>query len=287
VYVATGCDELDERIARAAHEARVPVNVIDRAELCTFLSPAIVDRAPLLIAIGSGGASPVLSRMTRELVDRALPDRWGQLAELAGRYRRRAKELLPDPRERRKFWEQALRGTAARRVLEGDEIGATAALDEQLTLRARGRKGPVPGGRVSLVEIGSGDPDLVTLKAHRLLQEADTILFDHTVPREILELARRDSDRVDLGGLPTPSRASADTPAGLASALASWGVNVVRLRGGDLTVLDREAKYLSAMRIEYERVPGVPAGSLPAANQRSRRGPERPLASGPSAKRLH
>lgn len=194
-FVATGEEESDRLAAEAARQAGVPVNVADRPALSGFILPAIVDRDVVVVAISTGGASPTLATVLRGRIEALLPERIGALAHLAEAFRIQARKLIADPTARRAFLRRLLEGPAARLALVGDSVGARRIALRELD-EARAQR---PAGVCHLVEAGPGDPDLLTLRAARLLQEADAILHDEHVPSAILARGRRDAEYRAVG----------------------------------------------------------------------------------------
>ncbi len=259
VVVASEDEALAREASVLAHGAGVPVNVVDRPELSTCIAGAVVDRSPVLVAITTGGAAPVLARELRLAIERLLPPSLGRLAAFAERFRAAAKAALPSPRARRRFWERFFASALAKAVLAGDEAGAQAAMV------ARVNRGEMRGedvGIVHLVGAGPGDPELLTLRAHRLLAEADTIVYDRLVDPAVLELGRRDAERIHVGKAAGRHSLSQDEINALLARLASQGKRVVRLKGGDPFVFGRGGEELEALRargIAVAVVPGVTA----------------------------
>lgn len=217
-FVATGTEEGDRLAADAARRAGVPVNVADRPSLSDFILPAIVDRDAVVVAISTGGASPTLATLLRGRIEALLPERMGALARLAETFRAQARMLIAEPTARRAFWRRLLEGPAARLVLAGDEVGARRTALRELD-EARVQR---PTGVCHVVDVGSGDPDLLTLRAARLLQEADAILHDEDVPLAIVARGRRDAEFL-------PAGADADIDAEIDRRVRA-GQIVVRLR---------------------------------------------------------
>ena len=184
----------NEQVYRDARALNIPVNVVDAPQFCTFIFPSIVDRSPLTIAISSGGRSPVLARFLRRRIESALPAAYGRLADWAGRMRQRVKQHVPADTPRRLLWESVVEGAIAEQVLAGNEQRAEEMLEARLQ-----EAGGAARGEVYLVGAGPGDPDLLTFKALRLLQSADTVLYDRLVSPGIVEMARRDADRIYVG----------------------------------------------------------------------------------------
>ncbi len=246
-------------MAAAARAAGVPLNAVDCPELCDFVTPAIVDRDPLVVAIGTEGTAPVLARQIKARIEALLPARIGALARFAQSFRSRVATALPGGGVRRRFWERFFAGETARRFLAGDVPGAEAAIEGAVE-EAAGMSGAP--GRVSLVGAGPGDPDLLTFKALQALQRADVIVVDRLVDRRILEVARRDARRVEVGKTPGgPSTEQAEIDRILLRE-ARVGRHVVRLKGGDPFVFGRGGEELAALRdagIEVDIVPGITA----------------------------
>ena len=189
-FVATGDEESDRLAAAGARRAGVPVNVADRPALSDFILPAIVDRGAVVVAVSTGGASPTLATLLRGRIEALLPERLGALASLAETFRSQVRALIAGPTARRAFWRRLLEGPAAGLVLAGDDVGARRMALRELD-EARVER---PAGVCHLVDTGPGDPDLLTLRAARLLQEADAIVHDDHVPPAILARGRRDAD---------------------------------------------------------------------------------------------
>ena len=262
VIAATPDKAVNALVSEQAQALNIPVNVVDAPELCTFIFPSIVDRDPLIIAISSSGASPVLARQLRHRFDALVPAAYGRLAEYAGQLRDRVKQAIPEEGPRRLFWEQLMGGAIAEQVLAGREERANELLDDML----RDTDG-FHCGEVYLVGAGPGDPDLMTFKAARLLQSADVVLYDRLVSTSILEMARRDADRIYVG----KRRDDHSVPQGeinqLLVDLAKAGKRVVRLKGGDPFVFGRggeEIELLAQHRIPFQVVPGITAGNAAA-----------------------
>ena len=266
VVVATPEGEVNAEVARAAREANLPVNVVDTPALCSFYFPALVDRAPLRVAIGSEGASPVLARQVRSRIETLLPAGLGRLAEFAAVWRQRVADALPELELRRRFWEQVLEGPVASHVLAGREADATAQLEQALAGIDAGEA--LQTGEVYLIGAGPGDPDLLTFKALRLLQRADVVLYDRLVNPAIVDLARRDAERRYVG----KRRGDHSVPQTELNQqlleLAQQGRRVARLKGGDPFIFGRggeEIELLARHRVPFQVVPGITAASGAAA----------------------
>ncbi len=259
VIVAVEDEALQARVSQAAQHRCLPVNVVDRPALSSFIMPAIVDRAPITIAISSGGTAPTLARRIRAEIERSLPAALGRLARFAEIFREQVRRTLVVPRARRRFWDRVFESRIGELALAGDEIGARR---ELIRLLDGVRHETPQAGMVHLVGAGPGDPDLLTLKAHRLLQRADVVVYDRLVSAEVLAMARRDAERVYVG----KRRAHHCVPQGEINdrlvALARAGKCVVRLKGGDPFVFGRggeEVEALAEAGIAVEVVPGITA----------------------------
>jgi uroporphyrin-III C-methyltransferase/precorrin-2 dehydrogenase/sirohydrochlorin ferrochelatase len=257
--VSSAGDPVDTIIARRARALSIPVNVVDRTELCTFITPAIIDRGTVLAAIGTEGAAPVLARRLRAKIEALLPARLGDLADLIGSRRARLAETAHDTSTRRAFWEKIVDGPIGAAALDGRLEDAALALDAEIDGRLKDEQRQ---GVVYLVGAGPGDPELLTLKALRVLQDADIIFHDDLVTPEILDLARRDAERVFVGkraGQRCVAQRDINTEL---AASARRGLRVVRLKGGDPFVFGRggeELEHLEEQGIDVVIVPGITA----------------------------
>jgi len=263
---ATDDAEVNRAVAAAGEERQVFVNVVDAAELSSFQVPAIVDRAPLVIAISSGGAAPVLARLVRERIERVLDASLGPLAQLAARFRSQIKQRFADLANRRRFLADMFEGTIANLVRQGRIDEAAAALQSRLDDSNVDR--PAPTGSVVLVGAGPGDAGLLTLKALRALNEADVILHDRLVSAEVLDLARRDAEFIEVGKESGTHHTTQERIHELLLEHARRGRRVVRLKGGDPFVFGRGGEELEVLRdhgIAYEVVPGITAALACAA----------------------
>ncbi|MCB1703453.1 MAG: uroporphyrinogen-III C-methyltransferase [Halioglobus sp.] len=259
VVAATPDAAVNRQVFTDARRQSMPVNVVDSPQLCTFIFPAIVDRDPLLIAISSSGRSPVLTRILRRKIEAMVPAAYGRLAGFAGRLRQLVKDSIRQDSARRLFWEQVLDGTVAEQVMAGQEAEGERLLRQRL-LDTRA----LPVGEVYLVGAGPGDPDLLTFKAARLLQSADVVLYDRLVAPSIVDMARRDAQRVYVG----KRRADHSVPQTeinqLLVDLALQGKRVVRLKGGDPFVFGRggeEIELLAEHGIAFQVIPGITAAN--------------------------
>lgn len=262
VVSATNDAAVNQEVYEAAQLRRLPVNVVDCPELCSFIFPAIVDRSPLVIAVSSGGASPVLARAVRARLEILFPKAYGQLAAFAEARRHLTKERIADPSKRRRFWEKVLAGPLRDQVLTGQIDEAANRFQSELDLETDQAK--VASGFVSLVGAGPGDSELLTLKAFRVLQEADTIVYDRLVSDEILDLARLDATKIDVGKESSNHTLPQDEITALLVRLAKEGQQVVRLKGGDPFIFGRggeEIEGLISEGIDFQVIPGITAAS--------------------------
>jgi uroporphyrin-III C-methyltransferase/precorrin-2 dehydrogenase/sirohydrochlorin ferrochelatase len=263
---------LDDDAAAAAAVALaracgVLVNAVDRPELCDCIVPAIVDRAPVTVAIATGGVAPALARSLRGRIEQAIPPGVGALARLCRDWRARVAAALPERTARRRFWDAVVAGAEAMAALDGRMADAETALRARLQAARGAPAGPLPG-RASLVGAGPGDPELLTLRAVRALQSADVILYDALIDPAVLDYARRDARRIDVGkrcGRPAPQQTAINR---LILEHARKGAYVVRLKGGDPFVFGRGGEELEALRaagIAVDIIPGVTAACAAAA----------------------
>jgi len=269
VVAATGERAVNATVSAAAQARGIPVNVVDDAELSTFIFPAIIDRSPLIVAVSSAGHAPVLARRVREQIEALLPQRLGALARFMGRNRQRVQAAL-QAAGRRAFWERIVGGPVATQVLRGDEAAAREGLRRELRtsqlLTPAARAGAALG-EVYLIGAGPGDPDLLTLRALQLLQQADVILYDRLVSEAVLERARRDARRIFVGK-ESGARGQQEKIHALLLELTARGQRVARLKGGDPFVFGRggeELELLQAHGIPYSVVPGITAALGAAA----------------------
>jgi uroporphyrin-III C-methyltransferase / precorrin-2 dehydrogenase / sirohydrochlorin ferrochelatase len=269
---ATGLRDVNTTVSEAARERSVPVNVVDDASLSTFIFPAIIDRSPIVVAVGSSGQAPVLARWVRERIEAILPASLGVLARFMGERRSSIQRAL-GPAARRGFWERVVRGKAGSHLLAGDQAGAQRAFDAELLISQLTTSAATGGsalGEVYLIGAGPGDPDLLTLRALQLLQQADVVLYDRLVPAAVLERARREARRIFVGKThgegadPTPQEDIHE----LMIRFARQGLKVARLKGGDPFVFGRggeEVEVLARHGVPYLVVPGITAALGAAA----------------------
>jgi len=255
VYAAD--PELNNLVSVEAKARGIPVNVIDGAEISTFITPSIVDRDPVIVAIGTEGTAPVLGQGIRARIDAMLPNALGALAEKANALRPRVANEVPQGSRRRSFWNRFFFGSIRDAAIAGDEKSYANELNIALIDEAQPSV-----GRVSLVGAGPGDPELLTLKAQRKLQEADVIVYDRLVGPGILEMARRDAVRIAVGKTPFEISPKQSEINAILVGEAKAGKHVVRLKGGDPYVFGRggeEQAVLQANGIAVDVVPGITA----------------------------
>ena len=260
VVSATNHKETNILVANAAEEQNILVNVVDDPELCSFIFPAIVDRSPIIAAVSSGGAAPVLARLLRAKIETIIPPAYGHLAFLAEKFRAEVKAHIKLPAQRRIFWERVFQGPIAELVFAGNEVAAK----EQLQQSLLKQKDTIIPGEVYLVGAGPGAPDLLTFRALRLMQQADVIVYDHLVSPEIIDLARRDSEKIYVGKERQQHTLAQDSINRLLADLALAGKRVVRLKGGDPFIFGRggeEIETLVELGINFQVVPGITAAS--------------------------
>lgn len=263
VFAASGDEGLDRRVAEDARRLSIPVNAVDRPELCDFFTPALVNRAPVAIAIGTEGAGPVLAQMLRSRIDQMLSPSLGPLATLAASFRGAAEKLLPRGNSRRRFWGDFFAGAPACAVEAGELSQAHDAAVGLLLSNAPA------SGHIALVGAGPGAEDLLTLRAHRLLMEADVIVYDALVPEAIVAMGRRDAERLPVGKRKGCHSKSQEEINALLVELGRDGKRVVRLKSGDPLVFGRAGEEMAALRdagIAYDVVPGVTAAFAAAAD---------------------
>ncbi|MEI2265738.1 siroheme synthase CysG [Erwinia sp. CGal63] len=258
VIAATDDSELNSRVFDDASERRLFANVVDDQPKCSFIFPSIVDRSPLVVAISSSGTAPVLARLLREKLEALLPGNLGQMAALAGSWRDRVKERLTKMSQRRRFWETAFNGLFASQVAAGNLVGAEQTLADQLDNPEASQ------GEIILVGAGPGDAGLLTLRGLQVMQQADVVLYDHLVSDEILDLVRRDADRICVGKRASAHSVPQEETNRMLVELAKKGKRVVRLKGGDPFIFGRGGEELQAAveaGIPFQVVPGVTAAA--------------------------
>ncbi len=260
VIAATDDNAVNRQVATAAEHYGLLVNVVDNPELCSFIMPSVIERDPVQIAISTGGASPVLARLLRARLETLIPSAYGRLASLMRDFREKVKARFQQQHDRRRFWEEILQGPIAEMLMAGQDKAALDALEQRLedgTLSG-------PQGEVYLVGGGPGDPDLLTFRALRLMQQADVVLYDRLVAPQILELVRRDAERIYVG----KARDQHALPQGDINQLlihfAQGGKRVLRLKGGDPFIFGRggeEIEDLTEVGVAFQVVPGITAAA--------------------------
>jgi uroporphyrin-III C-methyltransferase/precorrin-2 dehydrogenase/sirohydrochlorin ferrochelatase len=265
--VALGAYEDPRRnaeLSEAARAAGVPVNIVDAPDLSTVIVPAIVDRDPVVVAIGTEGAAPIVARDLRARIESWLPADFGRVASYAAALRSRARAAIAQPAARRQFWEGLLRGPFRDRALAGDAVGAEREAARALRDATKGDR-----GSVVLVGCGPGNPDLLTLKALQALQDADVLVHDRLVNPAILDYARRDAVRIDVGKAPGGKATPQDEINRILVREALKGQRVARLKGGDPMIFGRAAEEIAAVRaagIDATVIPGITAAHAIAAS---------------------
>lgn len=264
-FAATDDQAVNQSVHRAASERGIPVNVVDQPDLCTFVMPSIVDRSPVIVAVSTGGAAPVLARLIRARLETMIPTGYGRLAKLVGEFRERVKKHFKHPVQRRRFWESVLDGPIAEQVHAGQEAAARAALDRAI---ATSDGALSPQGAVYLVGAGPGDPDLLTFRALRLMQQADVVVHDRLVSPEVLNLVRREAQIIYAGKERAMHTLAQEDINHLLVRLAKEGKRVVRLKGGDPFIFGRGGEEIDSLMAEgviFEVVPGITAAAGCAA----------------------
>jgi len=261
VIAATDDTSVNKLISELANERNLPVNVVDNPELCSFIMPSIVDRDPVQIAISTGGASPVLARLLRARLESLIPASYGELAKLMQKFRTAVKAKYPDMQHRRRYWENILQGPIAEMIYVGQQKKALAALEKTLSDEADNIN---QTGEVYLVGAGPGDPDLLTFRALRLMQQAEVVLYDRLVAPVIVDLCRKDTDRIYVGKKRNQHALPQTEISQLLVELAKQGKRVLRLKGGDPFIFGRggeEIELLAAENIPFQVIPGITAAS--------------------------
>lgn len=261
VIAATDKRAVNQRIAELCHARSIPVNVADASGECSFTMPAVINRDPIRIAVSTEGASPVLSRMLKSRLESYIPAAYGDLAKLVGDFREAVSAAYANERDRRRFWESVLEGPIAELVFAGRATEARQALQEAIAAKSADA---VKEGEVYLVGAGPGDPDLLTFRALRLMQQADVVVYDRLVSPPIMNLVRSDAERIYVG----KKAASHAVPQGGINELlvqhAKAGKRVLRLKGGDPFIFGRggeEIETLIEEGVSFQVVPGITAAS--------------------------
>jgi uroporphyrin-III C-methyltransferase/precorrin-2 dehydrogenase/sirohydrochlorin ferrochelatase len=263
VFAATGNALQDQAIVAAARAEKIPANAVDQPDHCDFFTPALVNRAPVAIAIGTEGAGPVLAQMIRARIDQMLSPSLGLLARLAADYRQAAECLVPRGVSRRIFWRRFFSGDVAAAVDANNFAAACRSADALLAASGRAE------GKIWLVGAGPGAEDLLTLRAQRVLMEADAIVYDALVPQAIVDMGRRDAERLSVGKRKNCHSKSQAEINRLLVDLGRQGKRVVRLKSGDPLVYGRAGEEMAALReagVTYEIVPGITSAFAAAAD---------------------
>lgn len=258
VIAATNDEAVNVAVAEAAKARNIPVNVVDAPELCTFIMPSVVDRSPVVIAVSSGGTAPVLARLIRARIETMIPATYGRLASFAAEFRDRVKQRFDTTQQRRIFWEEVFQGPIAEQVMSGQDDLARRNLEAVLV----GKAEVSDHGEVYLVGGGPGDPDLLTFRALRLMQQADVAIYDKLVSREVVELIRRDAELIYVGKERDQHTLPQEEINQLLVRLAKEGKRVLRLKGGDPFIFGRggeEIETLMEHGIPFQVVPGITA----------------------------
>jgi len=261
VFIATDKGDVNQHIHDLARANKVLVNVVDNTPLCQFITPSIVDRSPIVIAMSSGGVAPVLLRYLRQKLETVLPANLSRLGAFSEKFREKVKQTLNGVTARRYFWEDVLDGDIAEMVEKGQDKKADDAFELALNAAAKDKK---VQGQVYLVGAGPGDPDLLTFRALRLMQKADVVVYDRLVSPQILELVRRDAEKIYVGKAKSNHTLPQDDINQLMVDEAKKGNRVVRLKGGDPFIFGRggeEIQTLIKHGIEFQVVPGITAAS--------------------------
>jgi uroporphyrin-III C-methyltransferase/precorrin-2 dehydrogenase/sirohydrochlorin ferrochelatase len=261
VIAATDDEEVNRRVSVEANRHRIPVNVVDSPHLCGFIMPSIIDRSPVQVAVSTGGASPVLARLLRSRLESFIPSAYGRLATLVEEFRQKVKDRFTNSEQRRYFWESVLQGRVAELLFAGRETEARDALLNAITDTDDSFGGR---GEVYLVGAGPGDPDLITFRALRLMQQADVVVYDRLVSQPILDMVRRDAEMIYAGKERNNHTLSQESINELLVRLAVEGKRVLRLKGGDPFIFGRggeEIETLAEQGIPFQVVPGITAAS--------------------------
>ncbi len=260
VIAATDDPVVNAGVAAQAKAQRIPVNVADNQRLCDFIFSSVIDREPLTIAVSNSGRSPVLSRLLKQQIEMFVPSAYGRLADLFGRYRRQVNALIPDNASRTEFWEAALQGGISEAVFSGKQEEAAQLLERALRQWNHVEK----KGEVYLIGAGPGDPDLLTLRAFRLIQQAEVVVYDRLVSDGILALLKDDVTKIYVGKQRSDHSVPQEGINQLLVDYALQGKRIARLKGGDPFVFGRggeEIETLAEQQIPFQVVPGITAAN--------------------------
>lgn len=258
VIAATNDPQVNKTVYEQCEVRNLLVNSVDDIPHCRFMVPAIIDRSPLVISVASNGTSPVLSRQIRTQLETSIPHGMGKLAEFSGKWRNQVKEKISNPDERRIFWENLYASPLKEQVFNDNLDVANSMLEQAL------QEWKAPKGEVYLVGAGPGDPELLTLKALRLMQQADVVIYDRLVSQPILELCRRDATKIYVGKARSNHSVPQDGINALLVEYAQQGKRVCRLKGGDPFIFGRggeEIQELFQAGVPFQVVPGITAAS--------------------------
>lgn len=262
VWASSGNEARDAQLSAMAKQASVLCNVAGPSEPADFITPSIVDRSPIVVAVSSGGAAPIFSRILHARIEATLPVAYGRLADFVGRFSDKIQNAIPDARVRRHFWERMVDGPAGDFFLAGNLDRATAQIDNDLAAEVQGHESKA--GEVYLVGAGPGDPDLLTFRALRLMQRADVVLYDRLLGDDILSLVRHEAERIDVGKKAMNHTMAQESISDLLVRLAREGKRVLRLKGGDPYIFGRggeEIETLAQAGIPFQVVPGITSAS--------------------------
>lgn len=262
---ATNDQNVNQQVSTLAKARRIPVNVVDQPDLCSFILPSIIDRSPVVAAVSTGGASPVLARLIRARLESMIPAAYGHLAALASKFRDRVKARFSSVSQRREFWENALQGMVAERIFSGHPEEAEKLLQESLDAA---KTSSAPLGEVYLVGAGPGDPDLLTFRALRLMQQADVVVYDRLVAKPIIDMTRKDAEHIYVGKERNNHSMRQEEINQLLADLAKQGKKVLRLKGGDPFIFGRggeEIETLASQGVPFQVIPGITAAAGCAA----------------------
>ena len=260
IIAATDDEKINSHVSQLAKSKNIPVNVVDAPDLCSFIVPSIIDRNPVQIAISTGGASPVLARLLRSRLETFIPAAYGRLAKLVESYREKVKTKFSNTDEIRTFWEKILEGPVADNLIAGKDKVAR----ELLETAVENAKAPADRGEVYLVGAGPGDPDLLTFRALRLMQQADVVVYDRLVSQGVMDLVRRDAECIYAGKERNKHTLPQESINALLVRLAQEGKKVLRLKGGDPFIFGRggeEIETLTEENISFQVVPGITAAA--------------------------
>ena len=261
VIAATNDESLNEQIAKDANDNKILVNVVDKPKICDFIFPSILERGPITVAVSTGGASPVLARMLRTKLETMIPGAYGRLAKIVSENRIPVRKKLVNSKSNGIFWEQMLNGKFLELVLSGQDEEAVKFLNIEIDNFDEQKKGE---GEVYLVGAGPGDPDLLTFRALRLMQQADVALYDRLVHPSIIDLIRRDAEKIYVGKQRDNHTVRQEEINALLVKYAKEGKRVLRLKGGDPFIFGRGGEEIDSLvdnNISFQVVPGITSAS--------------------------